>query len=89
MIERVSHEENMMLTAPVTDGEIMEAFFQIPPTRAPGPDGFSGCFYQDHWEVIGNDVIKMIKAFWHSGKLLRKLNHTNIVLISKALCPKT
>lgn len=26
--------------------------------------------------------------FWHSGKLLRKLNHTNLVLIPKVACPK-
>lgn len=31
---RVTHEDNMWLTAPVTDGEIHEASFQIPPTKA-------------------------------------------------------
>lgn len=72
----------------MTDGEIQEAVFQIPRTRAPRPDGFSGSFYQDHWEVVGKDVINMIKALWHSGKLLRKLNHTNLVLIQKVSCPK-
>ncbi|KAM2092455.1 hypothetical protein TB2_030374 [Malus domestica] len=85
---RVSHEDNSLLTAPVTEGEIQEAAFQIPPTRAPGPDGFSGSFYQDHWEVVGGDVISTVKAFWKSGKLLKKLNHTNLVLIPKVACPK-
>lgn len=77
-----------MLVAPVIDREIQEAMFQIPPTRAPGPDGFSRSFYQDHWEVVGNVVINIVKAFWHSGKLLKKLNHTNLVLIPKVSCPK-
>ena len=30
----------------------------------------------------------MIKAFWHAGKFLRKLNHTNLMLIPKVPCPK-
>ena len=60
---QVTQEENMLLMAPVTDEEIREAVFQIPHTIAPGPDGFSGIFYQDHWEVVGKDVTHMIKAF--------------------------
>ncbi|KAM1647853.1 hypothetical protein ACFX15_008842 [Malus domestica] len=77
-----------MLIGPITDREIQEAAFQIPASRAPGPDGFPGSFYHDHWEVVGKDVVNMIKAFWHSGKLLRNLNHTNLVLIPKVACPK-
>ncbi|XP_070679310.1 uncharacterized protein [Malus domestica] len=86
---KILHEDNLMLIAPVSNSEIQVAAFQIPHTRASGPDGFSGSFYQDHWEVVGNDVTKTIKAFWHSGKLLKKLNHTNLVLIPKVSCPKS
>ncbi|CAN6573468.1 unnamed protein product [Malus baccata var. baccata] len=88
METRVSPEDNRDLVAPITDEEINVAVFQIPSDRAPGPDGFSGCFYKDHWTTVGKDVVKAIKAFWHSGKLLRKLNHTNLVLIPKVKCPK-
>ncbi|KAM1790105.1 hypothetical protein ACFX12_034201 [Malus domestica] len=84
----VTPEDNLALTASVTEEEIIVAAFQIPLTRTPGPDGFTGCFYQDHWDTVGNDVIRIIKAFWHSGKLLRELNHTNLVLIPKVKCPK-
>lgn len=48
MEARITHEDNLALTAPMTIGEIVEAVSQIPSSRAPGPDGFSGCFYQDH-----------------------------------------
>ncbi|KAM2745333.1 hypothetical protein PS2_021080 [Malus domestica] len=88
METRVSPEDNRDLVAHITDEEIKEASFQIPSARAPGPDGFSGCFYKDHWTTVGEDVVKAIKAFWHSGNLLRKLNHTNLVLIPKVKCPK-
>ncbi|KAM2624892.1 hypothetical protein TB1_031827 [Malus domestica] len=88
MEDRLSIEDNRGLTAMVTECKIMEAAYQTPPMRAPGPDGFSGCFYQDHWDTVGPDVIKIVKAFWYSGTLLRKLNHTNLVLIPKVKCPK-
>ncbi|KAM1862412.1 hypothetical protein ACFX14_002885 [Malus domestica] len=88
METRVTLEDNRDLVAPITDEEIMEAAFQIPSSRAPGPDGFSVCFYKDHWTTVGEDVVKTIKAFWHSGTLLRKLNHTNLVLIPKVKCSK-
>ncbi|CAN6580853.1 unnamed protein product [Malus baccata var. baccata] len=88
MEPRVTLEDNQMLIGPITDREIQEAAFQIPASRAPGPDGFPGSFYHDHWEVVGQDVVNMIKAFWHSGKLLRNLNHTNLALIPKVACPK-
>ncbi|XP_050125691.1 uncharacterized protein LOC126602918 [Malus sylvestris] len=45
---RITPEDNNVLTAPVTTAEIVLAVSQIPLSRAPGPDGFSGCFYQDH-----------------------------------------
>ncbi|CAN6570393.1 unnamed protein product [Malus baccata var. baccata] len=72
---RVSAEDNIALTAAVFEEEIKVAVFQIPPIRAPGPDGYSRCFYQDHWDT-------------HSGTILRKFNHTNLVLIPKVKCPK-
>ncbi|KAM1807098.1 hypothetical protein ACFX11_030156 [Malus domestica] len=84
----LSIEDNRGLTAMVTECEIMEAAYQIPPMRSPGPDSFSGYFYQDHWDTVRPDVIKIVKAFWYSGTLLRKLNHTNLVLIPKVKCPK-
>lgn len=39
--------------------------------------------------MVGKDVVNIVKAFWHSGSLLQKLNHTNLVLIPKVTCPKS
>lgn len=88
MEARVSSHDNIALTAPISTSEIVEEVFQIPPMRAPSPDGFYGCFYHDHWDNVGGDVVKTVQAFWHSGRLLRKLNHTNLALIPKVKCPK-
>ncbi|KAM2405355.1 hypothetical protein ACFXTH_032590 [Malus domestica] len=63
MEARVTSEDNLALTASVTNGEIKE-------------------------ETMGEDVVNIVKAFWHSGTLLWKLNHTNLVLIPKVKCLK-
>lgn len=62
--------------------------FQILADKSPGPNGFMGSFYHEHWDVVRKDVVDMVKAFWFSGKLLRKLNHIHLVLISKVLSPR-
>lgn len=47
----------------MTEVDIKEAAFQIPPLRALRLDGFSSSFYQDHWDVVGKDVVNIVKAF--------------------------
>ena len=68
--------------------EIREAAHQIPTTKSPGPDGFTARFFQDHWEVVGDDLVRMVQAFHHSRQLLQKVNHTHIILIPKVKAPQ-
>ena len=37
-----------------TREEVVTAFKQIHPTKAPGPYGMSALFYQKYWNVVGN-----------------------------------
>ncbi|KAM2896759.1 hypothetical protein COP2_006481 [Malus domestica] len=68
--------------------EVRLSMFQIPADKAPGPDGFTGSFYHEFWDVVGSDIVAMVQAFWISGKMLRKLNHTHLVLIPKVSSPR-
>jgi len=42
---KVTLEMNQTLMAEFTVEEISSAMNQMPPLKAPGPDGFSACFY--------------------------------------------
>ncbi|KAM1398237.1 hypothetical protein ACFX2I_015708 [Malus domestica] len=85
---RVGEVDNAMLVAPVTDGEIEAAIYQMHPTKSPGPDGFNAGFYHHHWETVGAVVLGMVKSFFVSGRMLEGVNHTNIVLIPKVTNPR-
>ena len=43
---QLSSEENEILTAGYTEGEIHDAIMQMEKNKAPGPDGFPAEFYQ-------------------------------------------
>jgi len=52
----VTHEMNQRLIATVTIEEVHQATFQLGATKAPGPDGLNGLFYQMHWDIIKTDL---------------------------------
>ena len=58
------------------------------PSKSPRPDGMSPFFFQKFWHIIGPDVTKVVLSVLHSGKYLRKMNFTHIVLIPKKNDPQ-
>ncbi|GJZ75432.1 RNA-directed DNA polymerase, eukaryota, reverse transcriptase zinc-binding domain protein [Tanacetum coccineum] len=72
----------------VTDLEIKNAMFGIGDSKAPGPDGYTTCFFKKAWPIIGNDVCYAIKEFFKTGKILKEINSTLIALIPKTPNPK-
>lgn len=85
----VSDEVNTALTKPVCMEEVQRVAFQMGPLKAPGSDGFPGLFYQEYWDVVGEDVFAAIKEFFQKGQILREMNHTNVVLIPKVNNPES
>ncbi|KAL0455462.1 UNVERIFIED_CONTAM: LINE-1 reverse transcriptase [Sesamum latifolium] len=80
-------EEAIELTMPVTAAEIKEAFFDISEDSTPGPDGYPSAFYKATWPKIGADLCAAITEFFHSGRLLKQINATLLVLIPKVQLP--
>jgi hypothetical protein len=84
---RVSVEDNAVLEAPITKEEVRVALFQMHPDKSPGPDGFNPAFYQNFWELCGDDVFSAGKDWLWRGYFPSTLNETNICLIPKCENP--
>lgn len=64
--------------------EVWNAIKELPPDRAPSPDGFTGKFYKTVWPIIREDVMAAIGAFTHGDlRGLHNLNNALIVLLPK------
>ncbi|KAK9713574.1 hypothetical protein RND81_06G036400 [Saponaria officinalis] len=64
----ITHDHIAILTADVTHEEIKSAMFDIPGTKAPGPDGYSSQFFKDSWDIVGNDMVAAIQDVFSSGQ---------------------
>ncbi|CAN1806454.1 Transposon TX1 uncharacterized 149 kDa protein [Linum perenne] len=80
---------NAALIVPVSPLEIREAVFDIGAHQAPGPDGFSACFYHEFWDLVAPDLIAAVIDFFESIDILPALNHTWIALLPKVVEVKT
>jgi hypothetical protein len=79
----ITTEENEELCRIPTPQEIKKALFDMPTLKAPGPDGFPVLFYEKYWDIVGNNVIKVVLNFFQDGRLLPEVNNSSIVLIPK------
>jgi exonuclease III len=72
------------LLAPVSDLDIKNVLFAIDDAKAPGPDGYSSCFFKKSWDVLGGDFCLAVRDFFASGAMLKQINHSIIALIPKS-----
>ncbi|KAF3795111.1 hypothetical protein EJ110_NYTH06015 [Nymphaea thermarum] len=79
----VTAEENDELLSPVIDNEINWAVMDAERDSAPGPDGFGNSFFQSNWSVVQEAVTRAIRGFFESGRLVKSINRTHIVLLPK------
>ncbi|KAK4395827.1 LINE-1 retrotransposable element O protein [Sesamum angolense] len=56
--------------------------------KAPGPDGFSARFFNRAWSLIRKEITDAVLEFFHSGRLLKQINATLLVLIPNVQSPK-
>ena len=51
--------------------------------KAPGPDGYIAAFWQSNWETVKRDILNIFKDFPSTGKFVKSLNSTFIVMVPK------
>ncbi|KAJ4747435.1 RNA-directed DNA polymerase (reverse transcriptase)-related family protein [Rhynchospora pubera] len=71
------------LEQPFTLEEVYFVVFDSDPTGTPGPDGISFSFYQTYWDLVKEDILKVVNSFYDGTLQLVKLNKACISLIPK------
>ncbi|RVW16209.1 Transposon TX1 uncharacterized 149 kDa protein [Vitis vinifera] len=79
----ISEESALRLESPFTEEEISKAIFQLDRDKAPGPDGFTIAVFQECWDVIKEDLVRVFAEFHRSGIINQSTNASFIVLIPK------
>ena len=62
------------LSQPFSDAKIRKVLQEMPPDRAPGPDGFNGMFVKRCWPIIGKDFLRLIQDFYEGKLSLENIN---------------
>ena len=67
----------------IQNEKIIITVFQLERMKALGLDDFLNFFFQDNWDVINEDIKKMVKDFYSTSLISPKMNKTRIILIPK------
>ena len=67
---KLNQEEIKNLTRPITSTEIKTIIRNLPANKSPGPDGFTGEFYQKFREELTPILHQIFQKIVEAGKLL-------------------
>jgi exonuclease III len=79
----INTDHNSALLRPITQTEVDHAVENMPPGKAPGPDGFTTDFFHHCWDMVKEEVWQVVEESRTSGQVLPALNATFITLIPK------
>lgn len=70
-----------------TMDELKNIVFSMDPNSVAGPDGMNGKFFQTCWDVIKEDLFKVIQAFFCGQIIPKCFSHAYLFLLSKVKYP--
>ena len=79
----ISAQSAEWLDRPFLEEEVHYAVFQLNRDKALGVDGFTMVLYQECWDVIKEDLMKVFHEFHSFGIINQSTNATFISLVPK------
>ncbi|WMV49304.1 hypothetical protein MTR67_042689 [Solanum verrucosum] len=67
----INEEQNADMGRMPTEDEVKMVVFTLKGESTSGSDGFSRKFFQSCWDIVGNDMTNMVKAFFYGQDLPR------------------
>ena len=83
----ISEAENDLLCQIPSPLVIKDILFGMQSLKSLDPDDLPPLFYKKYWIVVAKSVIKAVQNIFISGKMLKEVNNSFIVLIPKTQNP--
>ena len=80
---RLNQEEIEIMISPITSTKIEAVIKNLPQNKSPGPDGFTGAFYQTFREELMPVLLKLFQNIAEEGTLPNSFYKATIILTPK------
>ena len=82
-LPRLNQKEIEIMNNPITSTEIEAMIKNLPKYKSPGPDGFTGEFYQTFREELMPTLLKLFQKIAEEETLPTSLYEVTVILIPK------